>query len=557
MNLLLLIPFLLLDVTYLKAQENKQQPNIVLIYADDLGHNDVSYNGFPQIPTPNIDALALNGVIIRNYYGEWLCTPSRGSLFTGKYASRLGLHHSVIKGGEDSGLPLDEITLAQRLKTLGYDTHMIGKWHLGYSTKERLPTFRGFDSFFGYLNGLIGYYDHTYYQKTDIPSNPIFFGKDLYNGSKPVKGRDGEYATHIFTEQAEHVILSHDTSKPLFMYMAHLAAHTGNFYKPMEAPPETVRKFKYIEHVNRRIYAGVLSELDDSVGAVFKALEKKNMLENTVVIFVSDNGGEVDPEIGFGSNFPLRGNKMTLWEGSLHLPALIWSPLLNLDESRVSNQFMHVTDWMPTLYNLAGGNIDDLGPIDGNDMWDSLIQDSPSPRTHALLNLDPILGTSSFRSGDMKLVNGTVATNFNLWLYPEGIEAFDFPASYDWVFKNGSIVRDILMENGMWIAQNPDETYQKIPVNCPKPPPDYAYNCKPEIKPCLFNITADPCEYSDLADAYPELVSEMLNIINLYQAESVPPQSKPISPLADPLCHNFMYVPWKDPEFYNACDYTS
>ncbi|GFY41550.1 arylsulfatase I [Trichonephila inaurata madagascariensis] len=321
---LFLIPFLLLGVTYLKAEEHTQQPNIVLILADDLGYNDVSYNGYPQITTPNIDALALNGIILRNYYGEWLCTPSRGSLFTGKYASRLGLQHSGIKGGEDSGLPLDEITLAQRLKKLGYDTYMIGKWHLGYSTKDRLPTFRGFDSFFGYLNGLIGYYDHTYCQKTHIPSKPFYFGKDLYNGSTPVKGRDGEYATRMFTEQAEHVILSHDTSKPLFMYMAQIAPHKGNFYKRLEAPEEAINKFKYIEHMERRIY--------------------------------------------------------------------------------------------------AGGDIADLGPIDGNDMWDALVKDSPSPRTHALLNLDPIFGTSSFRSGDMKLVNGTTPI-YSLWRYPNGIES--------------------------------------------------------------------------------------------------------------------------------------
>lgn len=555
MNLFLLLSLVLLDVTYLKAQENKQQPNIVLIYADDLGYNDVSYNGYPQIPTPNIDALALNGIILRNYYGEWLCTPSRGSLFTGKYASRLGLQHSVILGGEDSGLPLNEITLPQRLKKLGYDTHMVGKWHLGYSTKDRLPTQRGFDSFFGYLNGLIGYYDHTYYQKTDIPTKPIYFGKDLYNGSEPARGRDGEYATHMFTKSAVNVIMDHDTSKPLFMYMAQLAAHTGNKYKPLEAPPEAIGKFKYIEHVNRRTYAGVLSELDDSVGAVFKALDEKNMLDNTILIFVSDNGGEVDPEIGFGSNYPLRGNKMTLWEGSLHLPALIWSQKLNLNGSRISEQFMHVSDWFPTLYRLAGGDLDDLGPIDGNDMWDALVQDSASPRTHALLNIDPILGTSSFRSGDMKLVNGTVTTNYNLWLYPNGIDEFDFPASYDWVFKNGSVVRDILVDNGMWIAQNPDDTYQRLLTNCIRPPPDYAYNCKPEIKPCLFNITADPCEYSDLADAYPELVSEMMNIIGKYQLESMAPQSKPIDPRADPLCHHFTYVPWLEEENYNKCDY--
>ncbi|GFT18451.1 arylsulfatase B [Nephila pilipes] len=499
------------------------------MYADDLGYNDVSYNGYQQIPTPNIDALASHGKILRNYYGEWLCTPSRGSLFTGKYASRLGLQHFIIKGGEDSALPINETTLAERLKELGYDTHMIGKWHLGYSRNEYLPTNRGFDTFFGYLNGLIGYYDHTYYANLlDIPNQPVYFGRDLFNGSTLAEGREGEYATDMFTESAEDIIMNHDTSKPFFMYMAHLAVHTGNSFKKMEAPPEVIEKFKYIKDINRRIHAAVVSVLDDSVGIVFNTLYKKGMLDCSIVLFISDNGGEVDPRLGFGSNYPLRGNKMTFWEGAVHLPALIWTgPQINLGGSRISKQLMHVCDWLPTLYGAAGGNVEDLGPIDG---------------------------TSSFRLGDMKIVSGLLG-DANYWFEPREIDSFNRPSSYEWVFKNGSIVKDVLVEMGMWDEENTNEIYQALPIQCIKPPPDYAYNCQPEIKPCLFNITADPCEYSDLADAYPELVNEMMDIIDMYQDESMPPQSKLIDPRADPMCHNFQYVPWLEPEYYNECSY--
>ncbi|KAF8791803.1 Arylsulfatase B like protein [Argiope bruennichi] len=575
-------------------------PNIILIYADDLGMNDISLRGSPQIPTPNIDALGLNGLVLDNYYGEWVCTPSRGALFTGKYPIRLGLQHSYIHVGEASGLPLREIILPQHLQKLGYRTHMIGKWHLGYHTKEFTPTYRGFDSFLGYLNGNIDYYDHTIYEKTNLSANPFFqefFGLDFQMGNDILKGQQGKYATHLFTETAEQIIYDHDTSKPLFMYLSHLAAHAGNLFKPQQAPPEVICKFKYIKDLNRRIHAAVVSVLDDGVGSVFRALHQKDMLKNSIVLFVSDNGGEVDPKKGgYGSNYPLRGNKATPWEGGLRLPAIIWSPLLNLKKPRIAKQLMHVSDWLPTLYRLqnrwrpqtkpsdpegdpmchnflvvpwldpdyyikcdfAEGRADprDLGPIDGFDMWDSLLEDSPSPRTTLLQNLDPIDGTSALRMKDLKVVNGTAVDGLNFWYGPSGYEGSNGPATFEWVFKEGSVVANVLREMGMWIAANPRDTYERLRIKCQKPPPQSAFSdCQADKYPCLFNITDDPCEYKNIANQHPEILANMMDIINQYKAESMEPQTKLSDPEGDPMCHNFLVVPWLDPDYYIKCDF--
>ncbi|CAL1278119.1 unnamed protein product [Larinioides sclopetarius] len=228
-------------------------------------------------------------------------------------------------------------------------------WNLGYFKKEYTPTYRGFDTFLGYMNPFIGYYDHTHVDSTGLPRQSKFEGIDFYNGTSILKDRQGEYATYLFTETAENIIKNHNASKPLFLYLAHLAVHTGNFYKPLEAPAEVISKFKHIEDINRRIQAAITSIMDDSIGVVFRVLHAKNMLDNSIILFVSDNGGEVNPALGgYGSNYPLRGKKQTFWEGGIHLPALIWSPLLNLGKPRISQQLMHVTDWLPTLYKAAG-----------------------------------------------------------------------------------------------------------------------------------------------------------------------------------------------------------
>ncbi|GIY99858.1 arylsulfatase B [Caerostris extrusa] len=310
-----------------------------MIYADDLGWNDVSFHGSPQIPTPNIDALALNGLTLQNYYGEWLCTPSRAALLTGKYPIRNGLQHCIILGGEATGLPLNQVILPQHLKKFGYKTHMIGKQDsLSFlvaswiSNQNYTPTYRGFDSFLGYWNGVIDPFDHTYYEShIKIPNRKGFYGLDFHNGTTPMPSAQSRYVTHVFTEAAEDIIKNHDVSQPLFLYLAQFAVHG---YPLMQAPSEDISKFKYIDNIGRRIHAATVSVMDQSVGSVFEALHKKDMLENTIFLFVSDNGALIDPDIGgFGSNYPLRGNKYTQWEGGIHVPAVIWSPFVEAGQA--------------------------------------------------------------------------------------------------------------------------------------------------------------------------------------------------------------------------------
>ncbi|GBN68398.1 Arylsulfatase J [Araneus ventricosus] len=168
-----------------------------------------------------------------------------------------GLQHFVILGGQASGLPLNETTMPQHFKKFDYETHMIGKWHLGYQTKKYTPTYRGFDSFFGYWNGLIDYYDHTYLESYCPSFSQPFFGLDIHDNLAHVGDVQGKYATHLFTEKAEEIIMKHDTSKPLFMYFAYLAAHSGNLYQKSQAPADVVSQFKYIQNLDRRIHAEI------------------------------------------------------------------------------------------------------------------------------------------------------------------------------------------------------------------------------------------------------------------------------------------------------------
>ncbi|GIX76987.1 arylsulfatase I [Caerostris darwini] len=298
--------------------------------------------------------------------------------------------------------------------------------------------------------------------------------------------------------------------------------------------------------------------MDDGIGKVFQALDQKDMLKNSIVMFVSDNGGSLDPDAGaHASNYPLRGKKSTQWEGGIRVPAAIWSPLLKLDKPRISKQLMHVSDWLPTFYSIGGGDIADLGQIDGYDQWEALMNDSSSPRKHMLQNLDPVLGMSAFRIGDLKMVNGTASDEYNSWYGPSGFESVNMSSSFEWVFKNGSVVKDILVEKGMWIADNPNDVYQQLRVICERPPPKRALACQATKKPCLFNITDDPCEYMDLADQYPDEVNSMLARVAKYEEESIEPQSKPSDTSGDPMCHDFLCVPWLDPEHRTECDYAS
>ncbi|KAF4525381.1 hypothetical protein B566_EDAN013232, partial [Ephemera danica] len=378
--------------------QSTSKPNIIIIVADDLGWNDVSFHGSNQVPTPNIDALAYSGVILNNYYTLPLCSPSRSALMTGKHPiPGTGMQSSVIIANEPWGLGLEEKLLPQYLKDEGYATHSVGKWHLGYFHKEYTPTFRGFDSHFGFWTGFVDYYDYVLHS--------TYWGHDLRENMNVTKRGLGEYATRLFTQEAEKLIAEHDTSRPMFLYFGQLAVHSANPYKPLQAPQETIDKFAYITDPKRRVFAAMLTELDYSVGAMVAALKEGGLLENSIIVFTTDNGG---CPAGYGdsaaSNWPLRGIKNSLWDGGVRGAALIWSPLLQ-NTPRVSTQLVHIQDWLPTLMSAISANVS-LGDLDGVDLWPPLNNPNLDTHQNLLINIDDREERYALRMGDWKIIKG-------------------------------------------------------------------------------------------------------------------------------------------------------
>ncbi|GIX76166.1 arylsulfatase J [Caerostris extrusa] len=299
-------------------------------------------------------------------------------------------------------------------------------------------------------------------------------------------------------------------------------------YRCLKAPLTYVAKNAHIQDAKRRTYAGMVTALDESVGKLIDAFNQRGFLNNTIVVFVSDNGGDAGSyKKGAASNWPLRGQKSNSWEGAIRAPSLIWSPLLNLQEPRTSNQLMHVSDWLPTLYSAIGGEISDLGKIDGVNMWKALMYNLPSPRIEILHNIDPLNGMSALRRGDYKLVIGTTG-DANAWYKPSGFDDFETPPSIDeWVFKNNSLVKRIFEESNLWMLKTADIWRINATVSCTQPPPDDNGDCDPNQSPCLFNIAADPCEYYNLASKYPRIVKSMMEILKRYNTTAVEPLSAP------------------------------
>ncbi|CAL1275001.1 unnamed protein product [Larinioides sclopetarius] len=483
------------------------RPNIIIIIADDLGFNDLSFHGSSQIPTPNLDALAKDGIILNNYYVCPVCSPSRGALMTGLYPIHTGLQHGPIASSSPYGLPLKHKIMPLWFRKLNYVTHAVGKWHLGFFHKEYTPTFRGFDSHYGYWGGKEDYFDHTQLMGK-------FWGLDFHQNLKTVTNAFGNYSTFLFSNHAANIIENHNTSKPLFLYVAYQAVHSANMYAPLQAPADYIKRFSHIKDKKRRIYAAMVSALDDSVNKITKSLQARNMLKNSIIVFSTDNGG---PAAGFNdnaaSNWPLRGVKATLWEGGVRGVSFIWSPLLKTPK-RTSWDLMHITDWLPTLYRAAGGNVKSLGKLDGFDLWDTLSSKQPSPRSEVLLNIDPINRVSALRVGDMKLVQGTVYEGkWDGWYGPSG--------------------------------RDPDRQVADG-VTCKPKPVNATTNCKPAKKPCLFNVTEDPCEFYNLANDHPEIVEKLLKRLSEYNSTAVPPGNKPADPRSDPKYHGYQWINWMD-----------
>lgn len=329
----------------------------------------MGFHGSNQIPTPNLDSLSFSGVSLHRYYVNPICSPSRSALMTGKYPIRTGMQHGVIYGMERRGLPLTEKILPEFLKKLGlvafvfsnalikqniycfrYSNHIVGKWHLGHFKKEYTSLYRGFDSHLGFWTGHQDFFDHT-------ASEAGVWGYDMRRNMSVAFDLHGQYVTDTLNKESVRIVKNHDTTNPLFLYVAHAAVHSGNPYEPLRAPDETIVKLDQIQDYGRRKFAAMLSKLDDSVGDLVKVLKERDMLSNTIIVFSTDNGGPAEGfNLNAASNWPLRGVKNTLWEGGVRGAGFIWSSKHIEKPKRVTSQLFQIVDWLPTLYAAAGGD---------------------------------------------------------------------------------------------------------------------------------------------------------------------------------------------------------
>ncbi|XP_033227923.1 arylsulfatase B-like [Belonocnema kinseyi] len=524
-----------ISILYLIDKCEGKKPHIIVIIADDLGWNDVSFHGSNQIPTPNIDALAYNGVILNRHYTQPTCTPSRTAFLTGLYPIRTGMYGNPLRPSEPNGIPLNFTLFPEHMKKIGYVTRLIGKWHTGYFTANHTPTYRGFDSFFGYYNGYIKYFKHTI-------NDDFHTGHDVhrdYPNNLTVAYPSG-YFTDIITQEAEKLIRNHNNKNPLYLQIAHLAVHASDNKDPLEVRDvkEINLKFGHIKNIKRRKYAGMVHALDESVGRTVRALQNANMLKDSIILFISDNGAQ---SVGHnvGSNYPLRGLKFTTYEGGVRGVACIYSPLIK-NAQRVSNDMIHITDWLPTFYSAAGGNIANLGELDGVDQWSTVQVGERSSRDFILINIDRNSRNVAAILGNFKLIKSPLYSKY----YGDLGHCRRCPA-----YNLTSIILS-LSNQAINTVSNVKLTLTKIPklrsmshVRC--------RNLAKFIAPVgtsLFDIFNDPCESINVYSKYPEITWNLKHIINDYR--QVMMQHNLFDRFSDPASYpeNFRgsWMPWID-----------
>lgn len=372
------------------AKEAAPPPNIILIISDDQGWPDLGCIGSKPVQTPHLDRLAAEGVRATNFYVTWpACTPSRGSMITGRYPQRNGLYDMVrndlvnyghrytpeeyaVSPEMTLGLDPKEVTLGDMLSRAGYRCGMVGKWDMGQA-KRYLPLQRGYHFFYGHGNNGIDYYTHERY---GVPS--------MFRGNARTEEDRGAYATDLFKREALK-FMSESTGKPFFLHLAFNAPHGASTFgsdkdKPkstegVQAPEAYVAQFRgKVQSEKLARYYGAVACMDDAIGALLEQLRAAGQDKNTLILFLSDNGGS-----GNGGNAPLKGSKGSMWEGGLRVPFIAWWPG-HLPAGKTTDEFLTALEILPTCLAACGTSPGKDITLDGFDMLPVLRGEKKSPR---------------------------------------------------------------------------------------------------------------------------------------------------------------------------------
>ncbi len=375
-----------------------RKPNLVILLVDDLGRGDLGIHG-GSARTPHIDRLARESLRLTRFYVRPVCTPTRAGLLTGRYPHRFGLGDDLIGPNSRDGLDLAEQTLPEMLASVGYARRAyLGKWHLGHASRRYHPMSRGFTGFYGHYNGAIDHFTHMRQGRLDWHRD-----FDL--------SRDEGYATNLMGAEAVRFIRAAPASEPFLLFVAFNAPHS-----PLQAPRVNLDAYGYHEEAGpfqeassdrseRRgrgntvlqTYHAMISALDTSIGAILAALDQKGMTRDSLVWFLSDNGA--NPRFG-GSNEPLRGGKLSLWEGGVRVPAFIRWPAAGLSGGREVDALAGYIDVVPTLLGAVGADAKPRNPLDGRNLLDVLTGTAQAPDRALYLGGDALV------TQHWKLLNG-------------------------------------------------------------------------------------------------------------------------------------------------------
>jgi len=380
---------------YLHGSSHSERPNLVLIVTDDQGYWDVGFNGCTDIPTPNIDRIAHEGARFAHGYVSYpVCGPSRAGFMTGRYQGRFGFRNNPTLNPSDpmAGLPVEEDNIAEVLDRVGYHSGIIGKWHLGTHPKFR-PNVQGFDEFYGFVAGGHRYFpeDLIYEDIESVDRKGGWYNTKLRRNDVAVE--TDEYLTDELSHEAVDFI-ARNHADPFFLYVAYNAPHT-----PMQASQKYLDRFDHIKDPLRKTYAAMVSAVDDGVGRILAELSRHNLDENTLVVFISDNGGAGNN----GSiNTPLRGTKGTLYEGGMHVPfALRWTG--HVPAGLVYQHPVSSLDILGTMAGVTGVEIAAERPLDGVNLIPYLTGERDEA-PHEYLFWEMIRsGDAAVRHGDDKL----------------------------------------------------------------------------------------------------------------------------------------------------------